>query len=224
MKNNSAYAAFSLVFSFLAFRLTGALASGAGDSAAYILSWTVGLFSALVFLRRIPRQVTEAMIFESSEDECEHVEVPHSRAADDTECASRRVLRNILIFVTSLSILLAANFVFALIKGAGSPRAISARVIFESALLKPFCEEALFRGAYPALCRRGEISPVLTTIACSAAFAAIHSGSSAIFALFAGIVLSLAEERSHLGNRGFLLTFAVHGTYNLTLCCLSASL
>lgn len=216
----SSFAVASMLVSFFAMRATGSALSCAGmtEAVAYVLSWCVGSIVALSLLGHPAEPVTSSEAQLTADESIADGTTPHRSSH------ARQIFKCAAIFAVSLALLLSVNFAVGLLTSGGTPRQLSRSTVLTSVLLKPFCEESLFRGTYVALLRRGEIPTIPRILMCALLFACIHRGIGVAVAAAAGVILGIAEESSHLKSKGFALTFAVHGTYNLILCVISSAI
>ncbi len=227
------------VVSFLSFLAVGELFSflGAPNTVGYAAACVAAAALVRVGGRFVVGEcVTEGLVFES---EGESGEKENGAAEECPPCGTREVSHSarspggiVLHCVATLTLLLAANAVLALTVGGGEQPVMTPSRVTVAVLVKPFCEEMLFRVSYVALLRRAGVSKSATCAVTAVLFAVLHRGTSALLALLAGVLLACLSldlfSRSDDEKSGKRLAasavFAVHAAYNLVLCVASAAL
>lgn len=222
MNNLRTAAVFATAVSFLAFVVSGALFNLAG--ANEIISYLAAYFCSIFVVRFVGRLVPE-----------EYREEAAMLDGDEPKCDAKRhgfFGYLTLSCATTLVCLLAANVLVGIVFGANGAATLTPEKVLVSVIIKPFCEETLFRGAYLSLLFRRGISELTSTFVTALMFSAIHRGASVPLAFFAGILLALlvlrvskrAESEHRSEKIALASAFAVHGIYNLILCIASAML
>lgn len=232
------------VVSFLAFLAVGELFSllGAPNTVGYIAAYLAATALVRVGERFVGEEcAAEVLAFENEEELCENEDKP-GEGGDAENCPPRAVpaatasplsrASVVLRAAAVLALLLAANAVLALALGGGERTPMTPSRVAVAVLVKPFCEEMLFRVSYVALLSRAGVSKSATCAVTAVLFAALHRGTSALLALLAGVLLACLSldlfSRSDGEKSGRRLAasavFAVHAAYNLVLCVASAAL
>ena len=231
MRNNRCVsAAAALLVSFAAFVTVSALLSrvfpvddGFLGILVKLVPYLGGVFASLACAKLALRFTYDP----SAEEECcvfdgEKSDVYGNVAENGADEAKPRDFTWIFALV-ALFLLLSVNFVIGAFSSGTEPLSGAKLVISAAAgvLIKPFAEELIFRRIYlEILIRRGNL-PVWAAVALQALlFAAIHRGTGALFALFAGLVLGCLYEKTAMRygkRRGFYASLAVHAAYNFIL-------